>query len=217
MSTIYLSETADIQLIRYLQDQGHMLNIIKDTGVTYAPVASHPDIYLCSLGPGKPVFFGCPEKLGHSYPHNIRYNAAATGKWFIHNLHYTDPLLLKAASNMEKIHVSQGYTKCNIVIVDETSIITSDCGIYQACKDKLNVLLIRPGYVNLRNFSYGFLGGSSGRIGNSLVFNGDLSRHPDFKKIAAFVEDRNINIIYFKDYPLEDIGSILEIQDPSVG
>ena len=105
MSTIYLSETADIQLIRYLQDQGHRLNIIKDTGVTYAPVASHPDIYLCSLGPGKPVFFGCPEKLGHSYPHNIRYNAAATGKWFIHNLHYTDSLLLKAASNLSLIHI----------------------------------------------------------------------------------------------------------------
>ena len=41
------------------------------------------------------------------------------------------------------------------------------------------------------------------------MFNGDLSRHPDYKKIAAFTEDRGIDVIFFEGYPLEDAGSIL--------
>ena len=44
----------------------------------------------------------------------------------------------------------------------------------------------------------------------SLIFNGNLKAHPDFKKITAFAKDRNIDIVYFENYPLTDIGSILQ-------
>ncbi len=210
MSQVYISETANPLLLDYLAAQGHELHIVKDTGITYAPVSSHPDIYMCSLGPGRPAFFGCPERLGHAYPDNIRYNAACTGRYFIHNLKYTDPDLLKQAAPMEKIHVSQGYAKCNVVIVDENSIITSDMGIYKACRKKLDVLLIRPGHVKLRFFPYGFLGGASGRIGSKLLFNGNLEQHPDFGQITAFITAHNLQPVYFRRYPLEDIGTIME-------
>ncbi|MCQ4637632.1 hypothetical protein NE619_12935 [Anaerovorax odorimutans] len=210
MGRLYLSETANSRLIAYLQKKENQISIITKTKYTYDPVSSHPDIYICGMGPGQPVFFGLPEKLGPDYPANIIYNAACTGKFFIHNLKYTDSELLALAGNMEKIHVSQGYTKCNIVIVDETSIITADQGIYRACRDKLDVLLISPGHVKLLGFPYGFLGGASGRIGNEIVFNGNLGKHPDYKSIAAFVEDRGLKLSYFDEYDLEDIGSIIE-------
>lgn len=210
---IYVSETANPLLLKYLTSQGHQTHIIKPTNVTYPPVSSHPDIYMCGLGPGRPVFFGCPTKLGPAYPENIRYNAACTGKYFIHNLKHTASDLLKQAVSLEKIHVSQGYTKCNVVIVDEGSIITSDMGIYNVCRNRLDVLLIRPGHVKLRHFSYGFLGGASGRIANTIVFNGDLEQHPDFEAIAAFITARGLELLYFRQYPLEDIGSIIEDPD----
>ena len=214
MSTIYLSETANPLLIEYLKEQGHTVSIIRLSDVTYAPVSSHPDIYMCSMGPGKPVFFGCPEKIGKKYPENIIYNAACTGKFFIHNLKYTDPQLLTTAESLEKISVPQGYTKCNTLIVDENSIITSDVGIYNSCYSKLKVLLIEKGHIALKGFDYGFIGGTAGRIGDTVIFNGDLSRHPDYEKIAAFIESRDLKVKYFTEYPLEDIGSIIE--DPAV-
>lgn len=210
---IYVSGTTNHLLLDDLKAQGHHLHIITATDATYAPVSSHPDIYMCGLGPGRPVFFGCMEKLGPAYPENIRYNAACTGSYFIHNLNYTDPDLLEQASAMERIHVSQGYAKCNIVIVDERSIITSDMGIYRACREKLDVLLIQPGHVKLRRFPYGFLGGASGRVGARLLFNGNLEQHPDFDKIIAFIKARDVEPVYFRQYPLEDIGSIIEDQD----
>ena len=209
MSTIYISEAAHPLLRDFLINEGHIIETVKSSGITYEPVDSHPDIYMCSLGIDKPVFFGCPEKIGSKYPENIRYNAACTGKYFIHNLKYTDPDLLKAAENTVKINVSQGYAKCSILIVDENSIITSDVGIYNSCYGKLNVLLITTGHIKLKNFPYGFIGGTAGRIGNTIVFNGDLSQHPDFKRICSFISKRGLEIKYFKEYDLEDIGSII--------
>ena len=219
MSTIYLSETANPLLIEYLKQQGHIISIIEMSDITYPPVSSHPDIYMCSMGPGIPVYFGCSEKIGSKYPENIIYNAACTGRFFIHNLKHTDAELLAFANKMinsfirlEFIDVPQGYTKCNTLIVDENSIITSDIGIYNLCYGKLDVLLIEKGHIKLQGFDYGFIGGASGRVGSAIIFNGDVTLHPDYEKIAAFIEDRDLKIKYFTEYPLEDIGSI--IQEP---
>ena len=245
MSTIYISETANPLLIEYLEQQGHIIRIVEMSDITYKPVSSHPDIYMCSMGPGRPVFFGCPEKIGSKYPENIIYNAACTGKYFIHNTKYTDSELLehiksqvitsvKEAENIEIIDVPQGYTKCNTLIVDEYSIVTSDVGIYNSCygrppftdadssaeydknflsmssTSQLEVLLIEKGYIKLMGFNYGFIGGASGRVGDTIIFNGDITQHPDYEKIAAFIEGRGLKIKYFAEYPLEDIGSIIE-------
>ena len=95
MGTIYLSETANPLLISYLKAQGHLVQLIRSTRRTYEPVSSHPDIYFCSPGPGHRLFRGQPDRIGYSYPQNIIYNAACTGKFFIHNLKYTDPELLR--------------------------------------------------------------------------------------------------------------------------
>lgn len=188
-----------------------MISIIEMSDVTYKPVSSHPDIYMCSMGPEKPVYFGCPEKIGSKYPGNIIYNAACTGKFFIHNTKHTDPELLdQIPETVEIISVQQGYTKCNTLIVNENSIITSDAGIHKSCYDKLDLLLIEKGHIKLQGFDYGFIGGASGRIGDTIIFNGDVSQHPDYEKIAAFIEDRDLKIKYFTEYPLEDIGSIIE-------
>jgi hypothetical protein len=71
-------------------------------------------------------------------------------------------------------------------------------------------LLIDKGHIQLQGFDYGFIGGASGRIGDTIIFNGDITQHPDYEKIAAFIEDRDLKIKYFTEYPLEDIGSIIE-------
>ncbi len=209
MGTIYLSETANPLLISYLKAQGHLVQLIRSTRRTYEPVSSHPDIYFCSPGPGHRLFRGQPDRIGYSYPQNIIYNAACIGKYFIHNLKYTDPELLRCVRDMRKIHVSQGYTKCNTVVVDEHSIITSDQGIFKACRDHMDVLLIRPHHVKLSGFPYGFLGGASGRVENTLLFHGNLKAHPDFGLITDFIRSRGLKLVYFEEFELEDIGSIL--------
>ncbi|HVI40969.1 MAG TPA: hypothetical protein VM577_09935, partial [Anaerovoracaceae bacterium] len=132
----------------------------------------------------------------------------------IHSTKHTDPVILSRAMELglQLINVKQGYTKCNLVIVDENSAITSDMGLAVSLKKhNLEVLLISSGHVGLEGFPYGFLGGTSGRAGNEIIFNGNLSAHPDYKKIKQFIQKRGLQVTYFEEYPLEDIGSIIQL------
>ena len=158
------------------------------------------------------VYTGDPARLGPDYPGDIIYNACSTGKFFIHNLKYTAPELLRAAKdrNLTTINVSQGYAKCSTVVVDEDSIITYDKGLAKTCLAAgVDVLTVTAGHVVLPGYDTGFIGGASGRIGDTVYFNGDLTAHPDFESIVRFIEDRGLKVKWFEDWPLTDIGSII--------
>ena len=208
MKKIYISELAYDSLKNYLKRQGYTLEYVTCNEV-YPAICHHPDILYCHMS--SILFKGDHTKVGKAYPEDIRYNAACTGKYFIHNLKYTDPELLQKAKDlgMTLINVKQGYTKCNTVVVSEDAIITSDMGIYKACKDLLKVLLISPGQVLLAQMNTGFLGGASGKVGREIVFNGDLSVHKDFKKIVDFIENEGLRAVWFCGEPLLDIGSVI--------
>lgn len=236
MSTVYLSENAHPLLLNYLKTQGYELKLVKGQGMTYPEVAAHADLYMCKLGtaasaPLFRMFYEGPEDLGYKYPENVKYNGVCMGSYFIHHLAYTAPSLLKHTEQLglNLIQVPQGYTKCNMVILNDTAAITSDEGIYQSlCRyfqgdfqtssenppssenQPIRLLLIQPGHVKLGGFPYGFLGGASGRVGDEILFNGDLSAHPDFQQIIDFISAQGLTAKYFPDYPLEDIGSIIE-------
>lgn len=241
MSTIYLSENANELLKKYLRDKGHCICEIKRTDAVYDAVSSHADIYLCPLSCGlvvaqeqyalmleqlvdqsenrsselnELVYTIGSSPLGFEYPENVKYNAVQMGKHFIHNIKYTDKLLLDMAKRLKLniIPVKQGYTKCNMVVLDDQSAITSDAGLAKALiSNGIDVLTITPGHVRLKGFPYGFLGGTSGRVGDEILFNGNLSAHPDYVAIKAFIKGKSLKIKDFEEYPLEDIGSILQI------
>ena len=216
-SRIYISHLACRPLIEHLKIRGFLLSVVgedlKPAENTAFPISCHPDILYCHLADGK-VFHGNPAQLGPQYPADCIYNACSTGRFFIHNLKITDPSLLALAedSSLIKIHVSQGYTRCSTLPVDENSIITYDQGIARACREQNgpDVLLVRPGHVNLPGYNCGFIGGCGGRVGNEIVFNGNLSAHPDFEAIKDFIQERGLGLVYFKDEPLTDIGSVIE-------
>lgn len=215
MNTTYISKDANKILIDYLKEKGCRIRSISSDNIVDKGISNHPDIFLCRMGYHKtdPIFFAQKKDLDYYYPGDVAFNAACTGKYFIHNTKHTNPQLLQEAKamGMEIIHVRQGYTKCSIVVVDETSIITYDKGIAAACSayPELDVCLVRPGFVRLDGYDTGFIGGASGRIGNEIIFNGNLSAHPDFEKIVQFVESKGLFVKYFEQYELTDIGSIL--------
>ncbi len=215
MNTTYISKDANKILIDYLKEKGCRIRSISSDNIVDKGISNHPDIFLCRMGYHKtdPIFFAQKEDLDYYYPGDVAFNAACTGKYFIHNTKLTNPQLLQEAKamGMEIIHVRQGYTKCSIVVVNETSIITYDKGIAAACSayPELDVCLVRPGFVRLDGYDTGFIGGASGRIGNEIIFNGKLSAHPDFEKIVQFVESKGLFVKYFEQYELTDIGSIL--------
>jgi len=215
MRKIYLAKDANERLKGYLKKRGHQLELIFSSSLVDPAIENHPDVFLCKLGVADdaPLVQATDAELGMGYPAESAFNAACTGRYLIHNLKVTSPRLLDEArtAGMICIHVSQGYTKCSTVIVDERSIITYDRGIARACTafHDLDVLLISPDHVLLPGYKTGFIGGCSGRVDDEVIFNGDLSAHPDFEAIRNFIEVRGLKCTWFDGYPLTDIGSIL--------
>lgn len=239
MNIVHISPLAGKPLIEYLKSKGYEPQFTQPIATTAEAISLHPDIIMCKLGvyDDSPVFRGDRTALGMTYPNDICFNACCTGRYFIHNLKYTSSELLSliygfempqrtshiskyscnpacfdkdTAAEMILVNVKQGYAKCSIAVVDEHSIITYDDGIAKACLGAgMDVLHIRAGHVLLPGYSVGFIGGCSGRIGDEIVFNGDLSAHPDFHIIKSFIEKRGLRCTWFSDYPLTDIGSII--------
>lgn len=229
MSGIYISEKANDIIKNHLISQGHKLIEVGasshftgngDTSPVYKQIADHPDLYMCKLGarPDAPVFHIADfSELGRQYPQTCAYNGVCIGEFFIHNLNYTSPGLLQKIKELglTPIHTKQGYTKCNVVVVDDHSLITSDKGIIKAiqnspARSKLDILEVQAHNIILDGFPYGFLGGCSGKVGKTIIFNGNLSNHPDFHKIKSFIGIKRYNVYYFEEYPLTDIGTIIE-------
>lgn len=222
---VILSADSPAGLAECLTSQGYDTVSFSAAEIVSPYLSKHPDMFMCKMGADDdaPVISyhddeqnGYPgfRPLSAEYPGDIAYNAACSGRFLIHNLQYTAPHIIESAekSGMTMINVRQGYAKCSTVIVDEMSIITYDRGIAKACTAAgMDVLTIRPGHIVLPGFDTGFIGGTSGRAGDTIYFNGNLSEHPDCKDIIDFIEDRGLSVRFFEEWPLTDIGSVITI------
>ncbi|BEP28599.1 DUF6873 family GME fold protein [Helicovermis profundi] len=229
---VFVSSHINDEFRKYLNENNYRVITLNKNLEIRDEISTHPDIFL-TLVDNEIIFepftyekicdnnyFISAYKvhkgstiLSKHYPMDIAYNVAIVGNYAIHNTKYTDDIIKKVVKKLGKewIHINQGYSKCSIVIANDKAIITSDKGIYNTFKNRLDVLLIKEGYVKLKGMKYGFLGGASGKIGDTLVFYGNLESHIDFFRIVKFLEERNIKYKYFKEFELEDIGSIIEI------
>lgn len=219
MDKIFVSNRAVPPLIDFLRSSGLDVHLVTGEGSCVDErIRTHADLYMCQMGLAKDarIFAGGRSLPGPVYPEDAVYNAVCTGRFFVHNTRITDVDLLgrALAGAPEVVFVRQGYTRCSCLPVDDTSFITSDRGIAKALSEAgADVLAIEPGSVILPGFPAGFFGGCAGHIligeDPHLIFNGSLASHPDHEKITAFAKDRDVSIIDFEGYPLEDIGSIL--------
>lgn len=99
--------------------------------------------------------------------------------------------------------------------MDENSIITADRGIAAAArKNRIDVLVIRPGFIALDGFPYGFIGGAAFKMAKeTLAFTGTLDWHPDQAAIEEFLAARKIKPVYITHYPIFDIGGVLPVTE----
>lgn len=200
----------------------------------YEPVNTHPDIQIHFISKNSAYCLNecyeyyrktLPESVnliklnnntGKNYPENVPLNIAAFGKYVICNKKYAAKEVQEYYENnsYEIISVKQGYSKCNVCIVSDNAIITEDTGIYKkikSCNLNLDVCLIKPSGVSLKNFDYGFIGGASGILDdNTIGFIGNIELHPEFDKINSFLKAHNKTYKSLGSGSLSDFGSIIQ-------
>lgn len=158
----------------------------------------------------------CDKKAGKKYPENILLNFLFLNNILYGKLSAIDKNLLDYCkeNNIKTVNINQGYARCSTLVLNKKAVITSDLSIEKALKkDGVEVLLISSGNIILDGYDYGFIGGASGKIDeNTVVFLGNITNHPDYRRIENFCENHNISIkIICKDMPLTDIGGIVKI------
>ncbi|MBQ7392687.1 MAG: hypothetical protein IJV73_08370 [Clostridia bacterium] len=200
------------------------------------PVASHPDMLLffapdaifCTKSYHKIAtqelknissVYGVPiryieKEYGNEYPQDVLLNALPLGKHLFCNTKTVAKELLSLG--LTPCHVNQGYTKCSVLPIGNHALITSDASIATAAKAcEIDVLQICESHISLSGYDYGFIGGCAsfaprGEM-NTVFFCGDLSTHPDAKKIECFCTTHNLSIVNLFDSSLCDIGTIFMI------
>lgn len=197
-------------------------------------VADHPDLRMLHLGgeeilieQGDSVLRSALEAygfraeyiekpLGPVYPQDVLLDVALVGNYLFHGRAALEPPIQDycAQHKLKTVSTAQGYAKCSVCVVTERALITSDPSIRtSARKCGLDVLQIRPGFIQLPGYSYGFIGGCSGKLHkNLLAFSGNISLHPDYPDIKAFCNNYHVELISLSNHPLLDVGGILPLK-----
>lgn len=152
------------------------------------------------------------NSIGSKYPQNVALNAALVGRKLLCNKHALHKTVKDYCdkSDIEIIHVNQGYAKCSTLILNGTSIITDDEGIAKASlKNNINVLKIEKGDIKLDANTVGFIGGASTKIGDTVYFFGDINSHRNAEEIKCFIKDTGLKIECVSTPRLIDIGGVV--------
>lgn len=202
------------------------------------PVACHPDMLYFHLGDKNIVVYNqiqfsnmemqrlislgfnicLSEKLlSPDFPYDVLLNGCRIGDNLICKRNSIDPKIINYClnNNIKIIDVKQGYSKCSICVVNETSLITADKSIYDnAIKNKLNCLLIHSGYIELKGYNEGFIGGCSGKSNNhTIMFTGNLKEHPSYNDIKSFLDNIHFDIDILSNDKLYDYGSLIPLME----
>lgn len=217
--------------IMNLRKDGFLTITVPLTELVDTPLSGHPDIQMfvhkknIFVHPDIDISFLkkieknagitiCSQKLKKTYPDDICYNVACTGRWALHRKNSTAHEITDYLhrNKIDIINTKQGYSKCSILIVNENSIITADKSIHSsAVLNGLDSLLIDEGHIDLPGYKYGFIGGASGKFGDTIYFTGTIMHHPDHERIEQFIRSKGMNIKNLSDQRLFDSGSIFFI------
>ena len=204
----------------------------------YPSISSHPDIFFfckderhCKsaiCAPNIPVgtwhalsVLDIKEGIsyvGHKYPETCHYNAVGVGNILIHNMLHTDSSILEFYGKIWKksvqLNVNQGYTRCNLLALNENNYITSDFGIKKALEENgFNVFYVDPHQITLPGHDHGFFPGCCGLVDDCVVVCGALKHLKECKELKKFIRRNNMKIIELYDGELIDVGSIFFIQN----
>ena len=225
-----------------LKKLGNVL-FINPTSVTYNSISSHPDIFFFQKDDALIYAPNAPKRIvkelkkrkikliegkkevGKKYPETVPYNAVGIGNLLIHNLKHTDETILSSYEN--HININQGYTRCNLLALNENAFITSDVGIFNAVNrqqttdnslypheshvetyGRTSVLYIDPKQIKLEGQKNGFFPGCCGVWKNNLIVCGSTKNLKEKAELDKFLKDNNFNLIELYDGELIDVGSV---------
>ncbi len=191
-----------------------------------APVCGHPDLlvfqnrdtlytYKEYFLENRQLFASLPVKTVSldldvgAYPNDVWFDHLPMGKYLLGREDRMPETIKKL---FIPVNVKQGYARCSALRIGERALVTADRGIASA-SDALGmcVLQITEGHIFLPGYSYGFIGGAAGNVGNKILFFGSLSSHPQGREIRETVLSQGFFPVELTLGPLTDYGGVIAV------
>ncbi len=212
-----------------LREFGSLIEL-ETSGITYDAISGHPDIFFHPAGDQLIVAPNTPEQyiqeltengvsiifgehpVGEKYPTSSAYNAVSTQDLLIHNFRNTDSVITTLLEDADLIHVDQGYTRCNLLPLDNDHFITSDDKVKKVL-DRFgkDCLYVKPDGILLEDYKHGFFGGCCGIHKKKIFIIGALKHYPAGDLVRDYLSSLKFEIVELYDGQLFDGGSILFI------
>ncbi len=172
------------------------------------------NILKCKLEKYNPII--CRKSAEKSYPENVILNFLYFKNCLFGKIDAIDSSVKEYCvnNNIKIVNVNQGYCRCSTLVVSDNAVITADKSIEFAIKSEgADVLRISEGHIRLEGFDYGFIGGASAEIDDTIYFFGNIENHPDYNIIKKFIYKHNKKIkILCQEMPLTDIGGLVKME-----
>ena len=220
--------TEDKEILEYLNGLGYECIPVIASDRVSEPICAHSDVLYRKINKDTIIVSGCQrgnfplikqsgynivvcDKLSAGYKTESFLNFISNDKYIIHNPNTAIQLSKEYTADRQVINVKQGYTSCSTVQLTEDAYITDDDNIYNSLvKHNIDCLKIKKGYIELKGYDYGFVGGASVKLkDNRILFFGDISDKNDKKSIIDFLDKYGITAIFMTGKALKDIGSAL--------
>ena len=231
--TLFAAAESYPELKTELENLGAEVITVKKDMTFEMREADHPDMHLHHLGDKRIMLYKEDEYLAkellnkgfepvfaHSskqgkYPECTALNALRIGDLLLCSEKTVDRNLREYAekNKIEIINCRQGYARCASCVVSENAVITADKSVYNALKDRVDVLLISQGFIRHGENYDGMIGGCSSMIDkNKLAFFGDVTSHPDHKLIENFLNNHSVTQVSLGNGELTDVGTFIPLE-----
>lgn len=199
------------------------------------PIASHPDSVLSKIG--NSIILSCDycddgayaltdireyaphikihlawDGMGKEYPSDARFNSLKIGRYLFARRDSISGMITEKATEhgLNIVDVKQGYPHCSVLALGDDAAITADEGMASAMEGVgIKVYRIKPGYITLEPYKYGFIGGACGVFGKKIYFFGDYRMHPSRRVLEEAAGDLGYTLIPLSEGELADFGGIV--------
>lgn len=154
------------------------------------------------------------EDPHEKYPSDVRFNALRVGEHLICKKDVCAKCIIKRFDEDKIINSSQGYVKCSVIDVGSEYFASDDKYLYEIIKSfGKKCILLDKGFVKIKDYDYGFIGGASGYARDKIFLTGKIINEANRIRLEEFSREINKELIYLTEYDIFDIGTLMIMEE----
>lgn len=154
------------------------------------------------------------EDPHEKYPSDVKFNALRVGEHLICKRDVCAKSIIKRFDEGKIINSSQGYVKCSIIDVGSEYFTSDDKYLYEIIKSLgKKCILLDKGFVKIKDYDYGFIGGASGYARDKIFLTGKIISEANRIRLEEFAREINKELIYLTEYDIFDIGTLIIMEE----